>query len=153
MFKHYDSEHGYIFVLTSILQQADYWQGIPKVFTRQDRYEYAWPELANLGEEPVFTKELYALAPKDEVFGYTPRYSDYKSLPNTVHGDMRSSLDFWSAPRTFSEKPTLSEEFIYNPPVKYPFAVQSTCADEFIVVVNFHHKASRLLPFYGVPTI
>lgn len=153
LFKHYDSEHGYIIVLTSILQHADYWQGLPKVFTRQDRYEYAWPELANLGEEPIFTRELYALAPKDEVFGYTPRYSDYKSLPNTVHGDMRSSLDFWSAPRTFKEKPTLSEEFIYNPPAKYPFAVQSPCADEFIVTVNFVHKASRLLPFYGVPTI
>jgi len=153
LLKHYDSEHGFLIVFTSVLQHGDYYQGIPKVFTRQDRYEYAWPELANLGEEPIFTRELYALAPKDEVFGYTPRYSDYKSMPNTIKGDMATSLRFWSAPRTFDEKPTLSSEFIYNAPIKYPFAVQSECADEFICVVNYTIKSSRLLPFYGVPTI
>lgn len=153
LFKHYDSEHGIIIVLSSILMHADYWQGVPKIFTRQDRFDYAWPEFANLGEEPVYTRELYAKSSNTEVFGYTPRYSDYKSMPNELHGDMRSSLDFWSLPRVFAEKPTLSNDFIYNPASVSPFAVASEYSDPFVVVVNFNIKSSRLLPFYGVPTI
>ena len=153
LFKHYDSEHGYTIVFTSILQHGDYMQGTPRVFTRQDRYEYAWPEFANLGEEAIKTRELYTLAGNDEVFGYTPRYSDYKSMPNEIHGDMRTSLRFWSLPRIFGNKPALNEEFIYNPPSKEAFAVTSGETDEFVVVTRFAIKSSRLLPFYGVPTI
>lgn len=153
LFKHYDSEHGYIIVLTSILQQGDYYQGIPQVFTRQDRYEYAWPELANLGEEPIYTRELYALAGNDTVFGYSPRYSSYKYMPNEIHGDMRTSLISWAVPRTFENAPQLSSEFIYADPSKAPFAVIDGNSDEFICVCNLGIKSSRLLPFYGVPSI
>lgn len=153
LFKHYDSEHGYIIVFTSVLQHADYMQGTPQIFTRQDRFEYAWPEFANLGEEPIKTRELYTLAGNDEVFGYTPRYSSYKSMPSEVHGDLRSSLDFWAVPRIFADKPALNEEFIYSPPEKMAFAVESGETDEFVVTINYGIKSSRLLPFYGVPTI
>lgn len=153
LFKHYDSEHGFTIVFTSILQHADYMQGTPRVFTRQDRYDYAWPEFANLGEEAVKTRELYTLAGNDAVLGYTPRYSDYKSMPNELHGDMRSSLQHWSVPRVFGSAPQLTEEFIYNPPSKVAFAVESGEVDEFVGVVRFGIKSSRLLPFYGVPTI
>lgn len=153
LFKHYDSEHGYIIVFTSILQHADYMQGTPQIFTRQDRFEYAWPEFANLGEEPIKTRELYTLAGNDDVFGYTPRYSSYKSMPSEVHGDLRTSLDFWAVPRLFDNKPALNEEFIYSQPDKMAFAVQSGETDEFVVAINYGIKSSRLLPFYGVPTI
>lgn len=153
LFKHYDSEHGYTVVFTSILQHGDYCQGTPQIFTRQDRYEYAWPEFANLGEEPIYTRELYTLDGNGNVFGYTPRYSSYKSLPNVVNGDMRTSLSSWAVPRIFDAAPQLSEDFIYNAPSKQPFAVASGEVDEFVGVIRYGIKSSRLLPFYGVPTI
>lgn len=153
LFKHYDSEHGYFIVYTSILQNADYMQGTPKLYTRQDRYEYAWPEFANLGEEEIKTSELYTLAGKDAVFGYTPRYSEYKSMPNEIHGDMRTSLAHWAVPRKFDGTPKLNSEFIYNSPTVSPFAVESGQVDRFICTARFAIKSSRLLPFYGVPTI
>lgn len=153
LFKQFADENGFTLVFTSILQNADYFQGLPKIFTRKERTEYAWPEFANLGEEAVYTRELYAAAPKDEVFGYTPRYSDYKSVPSEVHGDMRSSLQHWAVPRVFADKPALNEEFIFNEPQKLAFAVESGMVDEFVMVMRFSGKSSRLLPFYGVPTI
>ena len=154
LFKHYDSEHGYIIVFTSILMHADYYQGTPRIFTRQDRFEYAWPEFANLGEEPIENQELYTLA-SDPIgpFGYTPRYSDYKSAVNETHGDFRGSLRSWALPRTFANQPQLNEEFIYGSPSKENFAVTSDSSDEFLMYINFHLKSSRLLPFYGVPTL
>lgn len=152
--KHYFTEHGYLFVFTSALCRANYWQGIPKVFSRMQRDEYYWPEFANLGEEPVFTKELYAAtAGEDDVFGYVPRYSDYKSAVGEVHGDMRSSLKFWTQTRDFSNTPVLNEEFIFGDPSLSPFAVQGRFVDPIICTIQYSAKASRLMPFYGVPTI
>lgn len=154
LFKHYFTEHGFVFVFTSALVRANYWQGIPKVFSRMQRDEYYWPEFANLGEEPVFTKELYAATEnEDDVFGYVPRYSDLKSAQGEVHGDMRSSLDFWTQTREFANTPQLNEEFIFGPPSLSPFAVASQTVDPIILTIQYKVKASRLMPFYGVPTI
>lgn len=154
-FRAYFTEHGFVFCLTSALVRANYWQGLPKVFSRMTRDEYYWPEFANLGEEPVYTKELYldSSVAEDEVFGYVPRYSDYKSAVGTVHGDMRSSLSFWTQTREFANKPQLNEEFLFGDPSLSPFAVQSLYSDPIICTIQFSIKASRLMPFYGVPTI
>lgn len=155
-FRMFFTEHGFVFGICSALVRANYWQGIPKVFSRMQRDEYYWPEFANLGEEPVFTKELYADAvtvSEDDVFGYVPRYSDLKSAVGEVHGDMRSSLSFWTQTREFSNKPVLNREFLFADPSLSPFAVQSLYSDPIIVTIQMHLKASRLMPFYGVPTL
>lgn len=155
-FRMFFTEHGFVFNLTSALVRANYWQGIPKVFSRMQRDEYYWPEFANLGEEPLFTKEIFAdssVVDEDTVFGYVPRYSDLKSSIGEVHGDMRSSLSFWTQTREFANRPELSREFLFGDPDLSPFAVQSLYSDPIIVTIQFHLKASRLMPFYGVPTL
>lgn len=155
-FRMFFTEHGFVFGICSALVRANYWQGIPKMFSRMQRDEYYWPEFANLGEEPVYTKEIYADATtvsEDDVFGYVPRYSDLKSAVGEVHGDMRSSLSFWTQTREFSNKPVLNREFLFGDPSLAPFAVQSLYSDPIIVTIQFHLKASRLMPFYGVPTL
>lgn len=155
-FRMFFTEHGFVFGLCSALVRANYWQGIPKMFSRMQRDEYYWPEFANLGEEPVYTKEIYAdatVVDEDDVFGYVPRYSDLKSAVGEVHGDMRSSLSFWTQTREFSNKPVLNKEFLFGDPSLSPFAVQSLYSDPIILTIQFHLKASRLMPFYGVPTL
>lgn len=154
-FRAYFTEHGFVFCFTSALVRANYWQGLPKVFSRMQRDEYYWPEFANLGEEPVFTKELYldSTVAEDDVFGYVPRYSDYKSAVGEVHGDMRSSLAFWTQTREFANKPALNKQFLFADPSLSPFAVQSLTTDPIILTIQFRVKASRLMPFFGVPTI
>lgn len=155
-FRMFFTEHGIVFGICSALVRANYWQGIPKIFSRMQRDEYYWPEFANLGEEPVYTKEIYADATavsEDDVFGYVPRYSDLKSAVGEVHGDMRSSLSFWTQTREFANKPELNREFLFADPSLSPFAVQSLYSDPIILTIQFNVKASRLMPFYGVPTI
>lgn len=154
-FKAFFTEHGYVFGFVSALVRANYWQGLPKVFSRMQRDEYYFPEFANLGEEPVFTKELYldSTVKEDTVFGYVPRYSDLKSATGELHGDMRSSLSFWTQARQFANKPSLNETFLFADPSLSPFAVQSLASDPIICTIQLHIKASRLMPFYGTPTI
>lgn len=154
-FRAFFTEHGFVIGLTSALVRANYYQGIPKYFSRMQRDEYYWPEFANLGEEPVFTKELFAGAnvTEDKVFGYVPRYSDYKSETGSIHGDMRTTMAFWTQARTFANMPQLNREFLFGPAPLTPFAVQSQYTDPIIATIQFNVKASRLMPFYGVPTI
>lgn len=155
LFNHFFTEHGFVFVFASALIRPAYWQGVPRVFSRMQRDEYYWPEFALLGEEPVFDKELFVdgSTTEDGVFGYVPRYADYKSAVPECHGDFRSSLDFWINPRKFANQPQLNEEFIFGNPQKKMFAVQSDYADSLLVTIRHGVKASRLMPFYGVPTI
>ena len=155
VFSHYFTEHGFVFVFASALIRPAYWQGVPRVFSRMQRDEYYWPEFALLGEEPVFDKELFVngSTTEDGVFGYVPRYSDYKSAIPEVHGDFRTSLDFWVNPRKFANQPQLNEEFIFGNPSKKMFAVQADYTDSLLVTIRHGVKASRLMPFYGVPTI
>lgn len=152
--KAYFTEHGFLLVLTSALCRANYAQGTDKMFSRMQRDEYAWPEFANLGEEPVFTKEIATeFASEDEVFGYVPRYSDYKSAVGRVSGDFKTSLGFWVQIRNFANKPQLNEAFLFSDPSLAPFAVANPYTDLILCTANYNVKASRLLPFYGVPTI
>lgn len=155
LFKRFFTEHGFVFVFTSALCRANYWQGLPKIFSRMQRDEYYWPEFALLGEEPVFNKEIFVdnNTTEDGVFGYVPRYSDYKSAQGETHGDFRSSMDMWTQNREFSNQPQLNEEFVYAAPSLSPFAVQSNFNDVILCTVNYDVKASRLMPYYGVPTI
>ena len=155
LFKRFFTEHGFVFVFASALIRPAYFQGLPRVFSRMQRDEYYWPEFALLGEEPVFDKELFVdgSTSEDGVFGYVPRYSDYKSSLPECHGDFRSSLAFWANPRVFANQPQLSEEFIFGDPQKLMFAVQSNFTDSLLLTIRHNVKASRLMPFYGVPTI
>lgn len=152
--KAFFTEHGFLFVLTSALCRANYAQGLDKMFSRMQRDEYAWPEFANLGEEPVFTKEIdVEHSAEDDVFGYVPRYSDYKSAVNQISGDFKTSLAFWTQVREFANQPQLNSAFLFSNPSLAPFAVSNPYTDLILCTANYNVKASRLLPFYGVPTI
>lgn len=153
LYSRYFSEHGIVIVICSCMVQPTYQQGIDRIFTRQSRFDYAWPEFANLGEEPVYTKELYALAGNDKVFGYLPRYYDYKSAVSEIHGQFKSSLNFWHMGRVFGNEPKLNKDFVMSSPRYDSFAVIDPAIEHIYCTMIFHERISRLLPYYGVPTI
>jgi hypothetical protein len=108
-------EHGYILGLMTVMPKSAYQDGLPKHFSKFDKFDYFWPSFANIGEQPILNKELYLDASDgqdDNVFGYTPRYAEYKYLPSTVHGEFRSSLDFWHMGRIFTSRPNLNATFV-----------------------------------------
>ena len=84
-------EHGYIIGIMSVMPKTAYQQGVPKHWKKLDKFDYYWPSFANIGEQPIYNEELYHQNnPTDaEVFGYTPRYAEYKYIPSTVHGTFR----------------------------------------------------------------
>lgn len=152
--KHF-SMHGFLLFFTSIKTGAIYEQGINPMFSRYDWTEYAWPRFAHLGEEPIYTKELAVNSDvvEDTVFGYAPRYSDYKSDQGSIHGQLKSTLNYWTMSRRFANTPALNEEFIYGDPRRDSFAIVNPFAEQFIVEVDYKIKSRRKLPFFGVPSL
>lgn len=158
LFKRRFTMHGFVIIMTSIQVSAMYEQGIHPMFSRFDRTEYAWPRYARLGEEPIYVKEISIFGEnfdENSVFGYAPRYSTYKSDTGSIHGQMKTTLNYWTFSRKFpiDKDPTLSKDFIYNDPRRDAFAITNPYAECFYFEIDWKVRASRLLPFYGVPSI
>lgn len=147
--------HGFTIFLFSIRTGAIYEQGIHPMFSRFDRTEYAWPRFAHLGEQPIYRKQLFvdSTVTEDEEFGYGPRYVDYKTDQGSIHGLLKSSLNFWTMSRRFSTKPVLNKEFIYNPPRQDAFAVSNPFESPYILEIDYKIRINRKLPFFGVPML
>lgn len=149
-------EHGYIIGIMSVMPVTSYQQGIPRHFSRADKFDYYWPEFANLGEQAVMNQELAwsgDVAYNAGVFGYTPRYAEYKYMSNTVHGDFKTTLDFWHLGRKFSALPNLNSDFIEmdSDEVERIFAVQSANDQSLWCQVYNEVHARRLMPIFGTP--
>jgi hypothetical protein len=148
-------EHGYIIGILSIMPRTAYQQGVSRMWNRRSRLDWFWPEFSNLGEQAILNKEIYVGpdAPEgydpDGVFGYIGRYDEYRRRESTVHGQFRSSLNFWHMGRIFDGPPVLNSEFVTSDPTKRINAVTSehNC---WIQVLNTV-KAIRLLPKVGSP--
>lgn len=146
-------EHGFIIGIMSVMPKTAYQDGINKMFFREDRFDYFWPEFAHLGEQEVLNKEIYANAgPMDlnGTFGYVPRYSEYKYQNDTVHGEMRNTLDFWHLGRKFANLPSLNQTFIECDPSDRIFAVLE--AEQLYAIINHRVEARRPMPYFGTPT-
>lgn len=155
-FKAKFEEHGYVLGIMSVLPKTNYQQGIPRHFQRADKLDFYWPELANLGEQEVKNAEIYYdQASNDgsnnETFGYQQRYAEYKYGCSMVHGDFRSSLDFWHMGRKFDTRPSLNNTFVKSDPTNRIFAV--TTGDHLWVQVYNNVKARRPMPYFANPQL
>lgn len=149
-------EHCYIISVFFMRPQTAYQQGIPRLFTnRFDKLNWPWWQFANLGEQEVLGKEIYFdgnINGDDATFGYQQRLAEYKYIPSTVHGEFKSSLDFYHWGRIFPTRPELTPEFVQCDPDPRIFnVIQDT--DSLYAIINHKITAIRPLPYYGEPTL
>lgn len=151
--KYYCYEHGYIIGIMSVTPLPAYQQGVPKHFLKyDDKFKHYWNSFAHIGEQEIEQQEIYAgTATPKAVFGYTPRYAEYKYTPSRVSGEFRTTLAYWHLGRIFENTPVLNQEFIECNPDNRIFAVTNTET----MYVHFLNKitASRLMPRFGTPSI
>lgn len=150
------TEHGYIMGLVSLRADLNYQEGINRMWSRSDRYDFYYPALAHLGEQPVYNKEIYAQGTADDalVFGYNERWSEYKYRPNQITGKFRSadagSLDVWHLAQDFTALPVLNSAFIQeSPPMTRVIAV--TTEPHLLLDAYFDLDCVRPMPMYSVP--
>lgn len=154
-FSHFFEEQGFVIGILSIMPKASYQQGLSRMWTRFSRYDQFFPEFANLGEQEIFNRELFVSTTSDDndgVFGYAPRYQEYRSIPSSVHGEFRSTMDFWHLGRIFENKPVLGEQFVNCDPSERVFAVEDG-SHKCIVDMLHHIQAIRPLPKTANPGV
>lgn len=104
-------EHGLIIGLHFVRPRPSNIGGCPKLFTRRNYFDFFNPHFSALGYQEIEGRELDVTRPKDEAFGYVPRYDDYRYGNDVVSGDFRRSLNFWHLSRDIS-KERLSVPFV-----------------------------------------
>ena len=159
-------EHGILMGLVSVRTLHTYMQGIPRMFNRRTRYDFYWPELANIGEQAVLTKEIYATGGgyDYDVFGYQEAWADYRFKPNQITGGMvfsnqaneenpRQDMMPWTYADYYEERPHLSSDWIKETDqnIARTLAVQGDTFHQFISNFFFKSRWARPMPIYSIP--
>jgi len=154
------TEHCIILGFANVRADLTYQQGLNRAWSRQTRYDFYWPSLAQIGEQAVLNKELYAQGTAggtddDTVFGYQERYAEYRYKPSIITGAFRSNysgtLDSWHLSQEFSSLPTLSDAFITDDPPMSRILITGATEPDFIFDSYFKLRCVRPMPLYGVP--
>lgn len=156
------TEHGYILTLACATADLTYSQGLRKMWSMSTRYDIPVPLLAGLGEQALLNKELYIVgtaAQDDAVFGYVPRFDEYRFIPSQIVGLYRpnatGNIAYWHTSQLFSALPSLNNTFITDAAdvvTQRNFAAGATSASQQILAdFYFDIKAARPLPLYGIP--
>ena len=148
-------EHGWIIGFLNVRADLNYQNRIDRMWARHTKYDFYWPALQALGEQPVYMEEIWADGANDRnVWGYQERWAEYKSRLGAITGKFRSvatgTLDPWHYAIDFGTPPALNSVFVEDvPPVKRTIAVQGE--PEFILDAWLDIKAARPMPVYSVP--
>lgn len=149
--------HGYIMGILSLRPEAVYHQGVERMWWRHSLFDWAFPQFARMGEQEINNVEIFASGDPDYdegVFGYTPRYAEYKVGHSHIAGEFRRSLNYWTMSRFFTQAPTLSKEFVQMSKINYePFAITDPSVEHCYVDLYNKIIARRPLPYFGSPSV
>lgn len=153
------TEHGYIMGILSVMPKTFYSQGRKRELSRWSWTDYYQPEFAHLGEQALFKSELLCTSTTagndtfdaGAIFGYQPRYEEYRRKLSGVHGDFRKNMSYWHLGREFSSAPALNSDFIKCVPSKRIFAAGDQADRPCWVEMFLDIKAIRPLPKHGAP--
>lgn len=153
------TEHGFIIGLMVARYDHTYQQGLERFWSRKDRFDFYWPVLANIGEQAVLNKEIYAQGTEvdNEVFGYQEAWADYRYKPNRCTGEMRSShatsLDSWHFGDDYNSLPRLSSSWIMEDKsnVDRTLSVTSSVSNQLFGDIYIKNRTTRPMPMYSIP--
>jgi len=160
-------EHGVIIILGNLRGDISYSQGVDRYWSKSTRYDFVYPEMANIGEQAVLNSEIWITgtgtpATDDLVFGYTGRYDEHRYLSSKLTNIMRpassggidtvGTLASWHLSEDFATLPALGATFIEaNTATPLDRAIAITTEPHMIADFFHNIKAARPLPTFGVP--
>lgn len=155
-------EHGYIIGLCAVRYEHTYQNGIEPFWKRKDRLDFYWPELSQIGEQPIRNDTLYLSGDENidnEVFAYQEAWYDLRFKPNRVSAEMRSnitnSLDAYHLADDYREVPVLGNDWILEDGniVDRVISVSQRVSNQVIADFYFDFEAVLPLPVYSIPSI
>lgn len=155
------TEHGFVIGVMCARYNHTYQQGLQRMWSRKNRLDYYFPILANIGEQPIYSREIYyendGFGSVDNVFGYQEAWADYRYKTSIVTGEMRSginnSLQSWHFADYYAQKPILSSSWIQEDKtnVDRTLAVTSKVADQIFGDFYVKNLTTRVMPVHSIP--
>lgn len=155
-------EHGYMMTIFSLVPKPTYKQGVPRHFRAFDQEDYIIPDLAHIGEQPVYSWEVTAY--EEDVddangateIGYMPNYTDKKQMQSSIAGEFRNSLQNYVVTKEYDTSgglPTLDKAFVQIPidVCDHIFVVASGITDPLWCTVLHAIDHEMPLPVYSEP--
>lgn len=164
------TEHGIIMCIYHVGIQPEYRNFVDKENFKISAEDFLIPEFDNIGMQEVrrYESQVSSVASSylDAIVGYVPRYSEYKTSVDQIHGVFNKSLVNWVTPVNIRTNKQFS-------PSTYPFTVSNyvnfkmtpDClnnvfgvafrgdyeTDQFLVNADFDIKAVRNISRNGLP--
>lgn len=155
-------EHGFIITLFSLVPHAYYGTGTRRYLYNSKSSDYAFPEFANIGDQPVYQRELFenfaSTGDSTNIIGYNQRYSHYKYHDDEVHGLLADGQDLQNfvLQKGFDSGVTLGSDLLQIP-TSYMDNVMVSEANisgfNAVVDAYFDSKILRVLPQYSLPSL
>jgi len=151
-------EHGIILGVCRVIPKSSYNQGLSKFWQKFDKFDHYFPQFANIGEQPIYNKELYvsgdmADTEDNAIFGYQQRYAEYKYSFNRIAGDFRDTLKHWELSRRFNGHSLLNQSFIECTPDTRIFAIEDENEDKVWISLYHNVDALRPMPYHSNPSL
>lgn len=152
-------EHGIVLGIMSMTPRIGYGgEGIPRFFRYDDRFDFATPHFARIGEQEVLQSEIYwdpTGSDMDDTFGYQKRFGEDMFAQGLCHGEFRSTLDTFHSNLIFGAAPGLTEAFVtcseFDDELTRMFAVPA--GTKFYASIWNNVQALRPLPIWASSTI
>jgi len=163
--RYHCAEHGFILGLVSVYPKSMYMQGLHRAWKRTTKYDYPLDQFNFIGDDALLNREVmlsYLTADEDwndEIFGYVPRYSDWRYRNATVSGQMRDSQGYlfsFTMARFFdvneSDELLLNSEFLECKPAKERiFQLTDEWEEEVYAYIWNEAHVQRQLSKFGIP--
>lgn len=155
-------EHGFIHVFAVVRHQNVYPAFVDKSWYRLNQLDFYLPTLANISEQPIYTREINPFASDESaVFGYQEAWAEYRYEPSRVSGYMRTgigeSLALWNYADEFNSDLTIADgNWLKSNSAEVldrSLAVTSEVAPQFKALFTFTVTKQRPMPTYSVPGI
>lgn len=181
--RYHAKEHGVFMTVMAILPDTGYYQGLSRMWQKGvngDPLDFFHPEFENLGYQELLNKEVYVPDSGNQgyqgydpegIFGYTPRYSEYKFQNDILAGDMVAAgstqsawahaIDAWHLFRHMdyddNNPLALNSNFVecnnLNNDFDRIFQYAQNDYDHFVCNIYCDVKATRPMSGFGEPSL
>ncbi|CAJ0603369.1 unnamed protein product [Cylicocyclus nassatus] len=154
------TEPGWLYGFVVLRYDHSYSQSMPAQFTRKHKFDFYNPLFAQIGEQPVYDREIYAskaTLENDSIFGYQEAWASYRYGQNRASGFLRANvtgaLSHWTLGDNYAQKPVLSDAWIREDKTNLDraLAVTSNLTHQAFADFYFETYWTRPMPMYSVP--
>lgn len=150
---------GTIIGVVCVRTSETFHQGLNRRHSRFGRFDFYWPQFANLGEQAIKNKEIYmdGSADDDDPFGYQEAWAEYRFFPDVVTGLARPGANqaYWTYANNFTSRPNLKDYLDASSQVdnvdRTLQVPSSTAGFQWLADFHFDITAVRPMPTYSIP--